>query len=117
MSRWENAPDRRTLIRLTRAMVDLWCKSYQRPPKAITLDIDDTTDTVHGHQQLSLFNAHRDERCFMPIHVYDADSGHSVLTVLRPGKTPDGNEVRALSRAQTHALRRTWIRGPTSPSG
>jgi hypothetical protein len=27
-------------------------------PKAITLDIDDTADTVHGHQQLSLFNAH-----------------------------------------------------------
>jgi cytochrome P450 len=27
MSRWENAPDVRTLIRLTRAMVDLWCKS------------------------------------------------------------------------------------------
>ena len=25
MSRWENAPDLRTLIRLTYAMVDLWC--------------------------------------------------------------------------------------------
>jgi len=58
MSRWENAPDLRTLIRLTRAMVDLWCKSCGRAPKAITLDIDDTADTVHGHQQLSLFNAH-----------------------------------------------------------
>ena len=55
MSRWENAPDLRTLIRLTYAMVDLWCGSYWRPPKAITLDIDDTADTVHGHQQLSLF--------------------------------------------------------------
>ena len=58
MSRWENAPDLRTLIRLTRVMVDLWCKSCRRAPKAITLDIDDTADTVHGHQQLSLFNAH-----------------------------------------------------------
>ena len=38
-------------------MVDLWCKSYRRAPKSITLDIDDTADTVHGHQQLSLFNA------------------------------------------------------------
>jgi hypothetical protein len=36
-------------------------------PKAITLDIGDTADTVHGHQQLSLFNAHYDERCFLPI--------------------------------------------------
>jgi hypothetical protein len=108
MSRWENAPDRRTLIRLARAMVDLWCKSYQRPPKAITLDIDDTADTVHGHQQLSLFNAHHDERCFMPIHVYDADSGHCVLTVLRPGKTPDGNEVRAHLRRLVRRIRLHW---------
>jgi hypothetical protein len=58
LSRWENAPDLRTLFRLTQAMVDLWCNSHRRPPKAITLDIDDTADTVHGHQQLSLFNAH-----------------------------------------------------------
>jgi Transposase DDE domain group 1 len=108
MSRWENVPDRRTLIRLARAMVDLWCKSYHRPPKAITLDIDDTADTVHGHQQLSLFNAHHDERCFMPIHVYDADSGHCVLTVLRPGKTPDGNEVRAHLRRLVRRVRLHW---------
>src|SRR3954471_19721676 len=58
MSRWENAPDLRTLIRLTRAMVDLWCKSYRRAPKSITLDIDDTADTGHGHRQLSWFSAH-----------------------------------------------------------
>ena len=75
VSRWENAPDLRTLIRLSHGMVDLWCESYRRPPKAITLDIDDTPDVVHGHQQLSLFNAHYDERCFSPIHVYDAALG------------------------------------------
>jgi hypothetical protein len=28
------------------------------PPAAVTLDIDDTLDVVHGHQQLALFNAH-----------------------------------------------------------
>ena len=58
MPRWENAPDLRTLIRMAGAMVDLWCKSYRRPPRSITLDVDDTADTVHGHRQLSLFNAH-----------------------------------------------------------
>ncbi len=108
MSRWENAPDRRTLIRLTYAMVDLWCASYWRPPKAITLDIDDTADTVHGHQQLSLFNAHYDERRFLPIHVYDAATGHCVLTILRLGKTPDGNEVRAHLRRLVRRIRRHW---------
>jgi hypothetical protein len=108
MSRWENAPDVRTLIRMSRAMVDLWCNSYPRPPKAITLDIDDTPDIVHGHQQLSLFNAHYDERCFLPIHVYDANSGHCVVTILRPGKTPDGREVRAHLRRLVRQIRRHW---------
>jgi hypothetical protein len=108
MSRWENAPDLRTLIRLSYAMVDLWCGSYWRPPKAITLDIDDTADTVHGHQQLSLFNAHYDERCFLPIHIYDAVTGHCVLTILRPGKTPGGKEVRAHLRRLVRCVRRHW---------
>ena len=49
MSRWENAPDLRTLIRLARASVDLWCQSYARPPNAITLDIDDTSAFRHVH--------------------------------------------------------------------
>jgi hypothetical protein len=105
MSRWGNAPNLRTLIRLTRAMVDPWCKSYRRAPKAITLDID---DTVHGHQQLSLFNAHYDERCFLPIHVYDAVTGHCVLTILRPGKTPDGKEVSAYLRPLVQRIRLHW---------
>jgi hypothetical protein len=32
-------------------MIDLYCASYARPPAAVTLDIDDTPDIVHGHQQ------------------------------------------------------------------
>ena len=108
MSRWENAPDLRSLVRIAHAMVDLWCDSYRKPPLAITLDLDDTADTVHGHQQMSLFNAFHDERCFMPLHVYDADSGHCVLTVLRPGKTPDGAEVRAHIRRLIRRIRRKW---------
>src|SRR5258708_9562441 len=75
MSRWENAPDRRTLIRMARAMVDLWCKSHARPPKAITLDIDDTAATVHRPQPFSPFNAHYREPCFLPVHLYEAASG------------------------------------------
>src|SRR3981189_3064638 len=79
-----------------------------RAPKSITLDIDDTADTVHGHQQLSLFNAHYDERCFLPIHVYDAATGHCVLTILRPGKTPDGKEIRGHLRRLGRRIRMHW---------
>ena len=113
MSRWENAPDVRTLIRVTRAMVDLWCKSYRRAPKAITLDIDDSADTVHGHQQLSLFNAHYDERCFLPIHVYDAATGHCVMTILRPGKTPELSKEGSRPSASVGAAYPTALAGHT----
>ena len=60
MSRLENAPSRREVARMTAALVDLFCRSFSGPPAAITLDIDDTCDPVHGRQQLSLFNAHYD---------------------------------------------------------
>src|ERR1035437_2489816 len=69
LSRLENAPRLRDVIRLTYTLVDAWMDSSPREPASVTLDIDDTCDVVHGHQQLSLFNAHYDERCFLPIHV------------------------------------------------
>jgi hypothetical protein len=58
VSRLENTPGIRDLIRLGRVLVDVYCSSYASPPAAVTLDIDDTCDVVHGQQQLSLFNAH-----------------------------------------------------------
>jgi hypothetical protein len=61
ISRWENAPTLKEIIRLTYALVDIWCWSYQTPPAAVVLDIDDTLDVVHGHQKLSEWNAHYDK--------------------------------------------------------
>ncbi len=108
LSRLENAPRLRDVIRLSYALVDAWMGSYPREPEAVTLDIDDTCDVVHGHQQLSLFNAHYDERCFLPIHVYDTERSRPVAVVLRPGKTPSGVEVRAhMSRLVRH-IRARW---------
>src|SRR5215470_6579727 len=96
MSRLENAPSRIEIARLMAAMVDQFCASYRRPPASIGLDIDDTFDVVHGHQQMSLFNAHHDERCFLPIHIYEGGSGKPVAMILREGKTPAGREVRTI---------------------
>jgi hypothetical protein len=110
MSRWENAPSLREVVRLTYAMVDIYCASYPRPPAAVTLDIDDTVDVVHGHQQLALFNAHYDERCFLPIHVYDTATSRPVAMLLRPGKTPSGVEIRSHLRRLIRRIRSHWPR-------
>jgi Transposase DDE domain group 1 len=108
MSRWENAPSLREVIRLVRVMVALYCGSYDRPPASVTLDIDDTLDVVHGHQQLSMFNAHYDERCFLPIHVYDTATSRPVAVLLRPGKTPSGQEIHGHLRRLVRMIRGHW---------
>ena len=110
VSRWENAPSLREVVRMTYAMVDIYCASYARPPKAVTLDIDDTVDVVHGHQQLSLFNGHYDARCFLPIHVYDTATSPPVVVLLRAGKTPSGSEVRNHLRRLVSRIRTHWPR-------
>src|SRR5450756_2375871 len=107
ISRLENLPDARALLRLGRAMVDLYCESFHQVPVRITLDIDDTFDAVHGGQQLRLFNAHYDEYGFQPIVVFDGE-GRFVTAVLRPAKRPSGKEVRAFLRRLLRAIRANW---------
>src|SRR3954451_5565813 len=104
ISRLENVPDGRSLLRMGRAMIDLYCASFRQVPKRIVLDIDDTFDAVHGGQQLRLFNAHSDEYGFQPIVLFDGE-GRFVSAVLRPAKRPKGTEVRALLRRLLRAIR------------
>ena len=107
ISRLENLPDARALLRMGRAMVDLYCESFRQVPKRIVLDIDDTFDAVHGGQQLRLFNAHYDEYGFQPIVVFDGD-GRFVTAVLRPAKRPGGKEIKAFLRRLLRAIRANW---------
>ena len=74
MSRLENAPSRLVVVRMTAALVDIFCCSFPNPPAAITLDIDDTCDAVHGQRQLSLFNAHYDTRQAPARHAQRAEA-------------------------------------------
>ena len=109
MCRLENLPTATALKRMMAALVELFCDSFAEVPRRIVLDIDDTEDRVHGHQQLTLFHAHYDSRCFLPIHVYEALTGKPVAVILRPGKTPDGAEVALVLR---HVIRRIRARWP-----
>jgi hypothetical protein len=107
ISRLENLPDVRSLLRMGRAMVELYCASFRQVPRRIVLDIDDTFDAVHGGQQLRLFNAYYDQYGFQPIVVFDGE-GRFVTAVLRPAKRPKGTEIRALLRRLVRAIRANW---------
>jgi hypothetical protein len=108
ISRLENLPGTTALKRMMAAMIELFCDSFDEVPRRIVLDIDDSEDRVHGQQQLALFNAHYDSRCFLPIHIYEAASGKPVAVILRPGKTPGGAEVALVLRHVVRAIRARW---------
>ena len=107
ISRLENLPDARALLRMGGAMVDLYCASFRQVPKRIVLDVDDTFDAVHGGQQLRLFNAHHDEYGFQPIVVFDGE-GRFITAVLRPAKRPGGKEIKAFMCRLLRAIRANW---------
>ena len=60
-------------------------------------------DPAHGEQQLTLFNSHYGTRCFLPIVVFEGLTGKPVTALLRPGKTPSGEEIAMLL---SHVIRR-----------
>jgi hypothetical protein len=104
ISRLENLPGQRALLRMARTMVEFYCGSFRQVPRRIVLDVDDTFDAVHGEQQLRLFNAHYDEYGFQPIVVFDGE-GRPVAAMLRPAKRPSGREARSFLRRLVRAIR------------
>jgi hypothetical protein len=117
LSRLENVPSWRELARMGHALIDLFCESFGRVPERILLDIDDTDDAVHGHQQLAFFNAHYDDYCFQPIHIFEAATGKPVLSLLRPGKRPSGAEAANILRHVIRRIRSNWPRVEISVRG
>ena len=85
LSRFENAPDGRTIRRLIDFFERSYVESLPADTAEIILDIDTTDDETHGAQQLSFFHGFYDHHMYHPVMVYDGDSGQLITAVLRPG--------------------------------
>ena len=109
ISRFENAPTKRDALRLSGALVD-YLASQVTPAYRDIFDIDDTFNAAYGGQQGTFWNGHNDERGFASMHVYHARTGLPVATILRPAKTPGGEEVRTVIKHITKRLLKTWKR-------
>ncbi len=108
MCRLENAPRRSELYRMAQALLETFLASYDRAPQAILLDIDDTADEVHGAQQQALFNGYYDAYCYLPLHIYEGQSGKLITSILRPGRRPTGEEIVSILKRVVGAIRREW---------
>jgi hypothetical protein len=107
-SRLENAITSKDLRRLGDALADYFIASYQTPPPHIILDLDDTEDSTHGAQQLSLFNGYYDGFCFQPMLIFEGKSGKLITAILHPGKRPTGKEIHSVLKRVITRIRNAW---------
>ena len=108
MSRLENRPRRSELYRMAEALFATFVASYDQAPQSLLLDVDDTADEVHGAQQQVLFNGYYDSYCYLPLHLYEGQSGKLITTILRPGRRPTGEEIVSILQRVVGAIRREW---------
>jgi Transposase DDE domain group 1 len=88
VSRWENAPSGRDLVRLNDALLDQFmrlCGKQVRQRGEILLDIDSTDDPTHGRQQLSFFNGAYDQHMYHPMLIFERHTGCLLAARLRAG--------------------------------
>jgi Transposase DDE domain group 1 len=88
LSRWENAPSARDLMRLNDALLDQFirlCGEKVRQRGEILLDIDSTDDPTHGQQQLSIFNGAYGQHMYHPMLIFERHTGCLLAARLRPG--------------------------------
>ena len=66
LSRFENAIDTRPFFHLRDVLVDQFIASFDKPPQALTLDIDPFDDPTYGGQQLTFFHGYYRQYQYLP---------------------------------------------------
>jgi len=89
-SRLEGSLRRSDIYRTAKALIEQFVATYNEAPGSITLDIDHTDDAAHGQQELTFYNHHYGHYCYLPLLVFEAESGALVTSVLRQGQALDG---------------------------
>jgi hypothetical protein len=96
LSRWENSPSPRELLKLQDALLDWFvriCGKQVRKRGEILLDVDSTDDPTHGQQQLSFFNGGYDQHMYHPLLIFERHSGCLLAARLRQGRAASNARI------------------------
>jgi hypothetical protein len=71
LSRFENSVGPRQLYRmgetLAASVIERHAQRLHHRARLVTIDLDPTDDPTHGAQQLTFFNGHYDNWCYLPM--------------------------------------------------
>ena len=93
LSRFENAPSARELVRMGRDLESFVIARHQkrkgRKVRWVTIDLDPTDDPTYGQQPFTFFHGHYDTWCYLPLFGFltfdDEPEQHLFHARLRPG--------------------------------
>jgi hypothetical protein len=108
-SRLENTATAREVTELNRLLCQQFIQVHGRQRlKRIVLDIDTTDDPCHGHQQRALFNGFYGQYMYLPLLVYERESGMLVGVRLQSGNASPVRRAVQLLKPIIKALRKQW---------
>jgi hypothetical protein len=89
-------------------LVELFIRTRRTPPSEIILDIDASDDPVHGQQTLSGYHGYYRQHQYLPLYVYDGDTGFPLAAWLRPGTVHASLGAAEILDRIVSALRAAW---------
>jgi len=108
MSRLENKITDRELYKIGEVFLNEFIASYEKAPKVIILDCDDSNFNTYGDQQGTLFNNYYDEYCYMPMFIFEGQTGKMIMPLLRPGRRNKSVNIFKILRRIINRLRKVW---------
>jgi hypothetical protein len=74
----------------------------------IILDCDDSNFNTYGDRQGTIFNDYYGEYCYMPLFIFEGQSGKMILPLLRAGRRNKSVNVYKILRRIINRLRKAW---------
>jgi hypothetical protein len=110
LSRLDNAMNRRACYRLAVALVQFYLRERERDgvPQRIVLDLDGTDDPTYGAQEGTAYHAYSGQHMYHPLLIFDGDTNHLILAVLRPGNVHASRGVVPILKRLLPVLKQRW---------
>ena len=116
LSRFENSVGPQALYRmgmtLAESVIGRHGKRLGGHARRVTIDLDPTDDPTHGAQQLSFFNSHYDNACYLPMMGFvtfdDESDQYLCAAVLRPGNVTAAAGAVGILRRLMALIRRSF---------
>ena len=89
-------------------LIDVFVRTRKKQPAHIIIDLDPTADPTHGQQQLTMFNGFYDQHQYLPMMLFEGETGMPLGAWLRHGTAHAGLGAVEMVRRIVERMRQHW---------